>query len=108
VVEYACNPSFLGGGSRRVQVQGHPGQSTMRLYLKIKLKQKNFGHGSHAQSTEFNSRYRKEFKKTIPLTIAPLQKQKERKKERKALDINLTKNIEDVYKENDKALMKQA
>jgi hypothetical protein len=38
MVVHACNPSYLGGRSRRSAVWGRPGQKSWRLYLKKKLK----------------------------------------------------------------------
>jgi hypothetical protein len=39
MVVHVCNSSYMGGGDRRITVQG----KSMRHYLKIKLKQKGLG-----------------------------------------------------------------
>jgi hypothetical protein len=45
-VMQAYNPCYLGGRDKGITVQSQPGQESLRLYLKNKLKQKDWGGGS--------------------------------------------------------------
>jgi hypothetical protein len=49
VVVHACGPSHLGGGGRRITVRGQQ-KVSLSLYLKLNLKQKDWGHGSSSRT----------------------------------------------------------
>jgi hypothetical protein len=49
VVLYACNPSYLGGGGRRITVQGQLRQKCKTLSKKLKSK-RCWGHGSNSRA----------------------------------------------------------